>query len=46
MDDEFADEMLRGGENFVPAIFLEVFEEATNGRHGNGVYQKVQKNIC
>ena len=46
IDEEFADEMLRGGENFVPAIFLEVFEEATNGRHGNGVYQKVQKNIC
>lgn len=42
IDEEFADEMLRVG-NFVPAISLEGFEEATDGRRGNGVYQKVIK---
>lgn len=40
IDEEFADEMLRVG-NFVPAISLEGFESATDGRRGNGVYQKV-----
>lgn len=40
IDEEFADEMLRVG-NFVPAISLEGFEEATDGRRGDGVYQKV-----
>ena len=40
IDEDFADEMLRVG-NFVPAISLEGFEEATDGRRGNGVYQKV-----
>ena len=34
--------MLRVG-NFVPAITLEGFEEATDGRSGDGVYQKVPK---
>lgn len=34
--------MLRVG-NFVPAISLEGFEEATDGRRGAGVYQKVRK---
>ena len=34
--------MLRVG-NFVPAISLEGFEEATDGRRGEGVYQKVRK---
>ena len=34
--------MLRVG-NFVPAISLEGFEEATDGRRGSGVYQKVTK---
>lgn len=34
--------MLRVG-NFVPAISLEGFEEATDGRRGGGVYQKVTK---
>ena len=34
--------MLRVG-NFVPAISLEGFEEATDGRRGDGVYQKVTK---
>ena len=42
IDEEFADEMLRVG-NFVPAISLEGFEEATDGRRGAGVYQKVHK---
>ncbi len=40
IDEAFADEMLRVG-NFVPAISLEGFEEATDGRRGDGVYQKV-----
>lgn len=40
IDEAFADEMLRVG-NLVPAISLEGFEEATDGRRGNGVYQKV-----
>ena len=40
IDEEFADDMLRVG-NFVPAISLEGFEEATDGRRGQGVYQKV-----
>ena len=40
IDEDFADEMLRVG-NFVPAISLEGFEEATDSRRGNGVYQKV-----
>ncbi|MDD7210666.1 MAG: radical SAM protein [Lachnospiraceae bacterium] len=42
IDGAFADEMLRVG-NFVPAISLEGFEEATDGRRGKGVYQKVKK---
>ncbi len=42
IDEDFADEMLRVG-NFVPAISLEGFEEATDGRRGGGVYQKVTK---
>ncbi|MCH3951469.1 MAG: radical SAM protein [Acidaminococcus sp.] len=42
IDDAFADEMLRVG-NLVPAISLEGFEQATDGRRGNGVYQKVQR---
>ena len=42
IDEDFADEMLRVG-NFVPAISLEGFEEATDGRRGDGVYQKVTK---
>ena len=39
IDEEFADEMLRV-KNFIPAISLEGFEEATDGRRGNGVYEK------
>lgn len=42
IDEDFADEMLRVG-NFVPAISLEGFEEATDGRRGDGVYQKITK---
>ena len=42
IDEDFADEMLRVG-NFVPAISLEGFEDATDGRRGDGVYQKVTK---
>ena len=44
IDEAFADEMLRVG-NFVPAISLEGFEEATDGRRGNGVFKKVTKAI-
>ena len=40
IDEDFANEMLRV-KNFVPSISLECFEEATDGRRGNGVYQKV-----
>ena len=40
IDEDFANEMLRV-KNFVPSISLEGFEEATDGRRGNGVYQKV-----
>lgn len=40
IDEAFAKEMLRVG-NFIPAISLEGFEEATDSRRGKGVYQKV-----
>lgn len=40
IDEEFADEMKRV-HNFVPAISLEGFEEATDARRGEGTYQKV-----
>ncbi len=40
IDEDFANEMLRV-KNFVPAISLEGFEMATDGRRGEGVYQKV-----
>ncbi len=40
IDEKFADDMLRV-KNFIPAISLEGFEEATDGRRGNGVYEKV-----
>ena len=42
--DEFTAQtlMLRVG-NFVPAISLEGFEEATDGRRGSGVFKKVTK---
>jgi MoaA/NifB/PqqE/SkfB family radical SAM enzyme len=40
IDEEFADEMARV-HNFIPAISLEGFEEATDARRGEGTYQKV-----
>ena len=40
IDETFADEMLRV-KNFVPAISIEGFEEATDFRRGNGTYQKI-----
>lgn len=40
IDEAFADEMLRV-KNFVPAISIEGFEEATDSRRGKGTYQKV-----
>ena len=40
IDEEFADEMLRV-KNFVPAISVEGFEEATDFRGGDGTYQKI-----
>ena len=39
IDEEFADEMLRV-KNFIPAISLEGFEAATDGRRGDGVLCK------
>ena len=40
IDEAFADEMLRV-KNFVPAISIEGFEDATDDRRGKGTYQKV-----
>lgn len=40
IDEAFADEMLRV-KNFIPAISIEGFEEATDSRRGKGTYQKV-----
>lgn len=40
IDGAFADEMLRV-KNFIPAISIEGFEEATDGRRGQGTYQKI-----
>ena len=40
IDEAFAEDMLRV-KNFMPAISLEGFEMATDGRRGDGVYQKV-----
>ena len=40
IDEAFADEMLRV-KNFVPAISVEGFEEATDFRRGKGTYQAV-----
>lgn len=40
IDEAFADEMLRV-KNFVPAISVEGFEEATDARRGEGTYRKV-----
>ena len=40
IDEEFVQDMIRVA-NFVPAISVEGFEEATDSRRGNGTYQKV-----
>ena len=40
IDEDFADEMLRV-KNFIPAISVEGFEAATDGRRGDGTFQKV-----
>ncbi len=40
IDNAFCEDMLRV-KNFVPAISLEGFEKANDGRRGQGVYQKV-----
>lgn len=40
IDEAFAEEMLRV-RNFVPSISIEGFESATDGRRGDGTYQKV-----
>ena len=40
IDEEFAKDMLRV-KNFIPAISVEGFEAATDGRRGEGTYQRV-----
>lgn len=40
IDEAFADEILRV-KNFIPAISIEGFEEATDERRGKGTYQKI-----
>lgn len=42
IDEEFCMEMLRV-KNFVPAISLEGFEKANDGRRGKGVFEKVMQ---
>lgn len=42
IDEAFVDEMLRV-KNFIPAISVEGFESATDGRRGKGTYEKVIK---
>ena len=42
IDEAFADEMLRV-KNFIPAISVEGFEEATDFRRGVGTFKKVEK---
>ncbi|MGN0507923.1 MAG: radical SAM protein, partial [Ruminococcus sp.] len=44
IDEEFADEMLRV-KNFIPAISVEGFEEATDYRRGKGTFKAVMKAI-
>ena len=41
IDEDFADEMLRV-KNFIPAISVEGFEEATDFRRGAGTFKKVE----
>ena len=42
IDEKCADDMLRV-KNFVPAISIEGFEEATDSRRGNGAYRSVMR---
>lgn len=42
IDEAFADEMLRV-KNFIPAISVEGFQEATDSRRGEGTFQAVMK---
>jgi MoaA/NifB/PqqE/SkfB family radical SAM enzyme len=42
IDEKFAEDMHRVG-NFVPAISIEGFEEATDSRRGKGTFQRVRK---
>ncbi len=42
IDEKFADDMLRVG-NFIPAISVEGFEEATDSRRGKGTFKAVVK---
>ena len=42
IDDKFAEDMLRV-KNFVPAISVEGFEEATDSRRGQGTYKQVER---
>ncbi len=44
IDEEFADEMLRV-QNFIPAISVEGFEEATDARRGQGTYQALTRGM-
>ncbi len=42
IDEQFANDMLRV-KNFIPAISIEGFEDATDSRRGKGIYQAVLK---
>lgn len=42
IDESFANEILRV-KNFMPAISIEGFEEATDSRRGDGTYQKIMQ---
>lgn len=42
IDEAFAEEMLRV-RNFMPAISIEGFEEATDSRRGKGTYQRIMR---
>lgn len=45
IDEDFCKEMIRV-KNFIPAISLEGFENANDGRRGKGVFSKVQNAMC
>lgn len=44
IDADFADEMRRVG-NFIPAISVEGFEEATDARRGQGTFKRLRKSM-